>query len=193
MTSGGRAHRSGKSRPPRATGNSRSLHIGCMTRGRQLRRCEKGGGGDLRGYVSLSMMTRLTLATQPWSQVAMMDDVICAMPIATASPFVVMTTTSSSTSMPSSYLNNPTPEHDGETSVRLAAWDVGQALSSGGVIGGARMAAVRPHTCAPDTSRVCEDDLSLDMRGWLFGPQTQCQGHGHEHRTARHSAHACSL
>lgn len=34
-----------------------------------------------------------TLAAQPWSQVAMVDVVICAIPIAIASPFVVIMTT----------------------------------------------------------------------------------------------------
>ena len=35
---------------------------------------------------------RRTLATQPWSHVAIVDVVICAMPIAIASPFVVIIT-----------------------------------------------------------------------------------------------------
>mmetsp|Transcript_19291 Transcript_19291/g.56919 ORF Transcript_19291/g.56919 Transcript_19291/m.56919 type:complete len:232 (-) Transcript_19291:958-1653(-) len=52
-----------------------------------------------RGYVSRSMMTRLILATTPWSQCAMSEVVICAMPTATASPLVVIRTTSSFTSM----------------------------------------------------------------------------------------------
>ena len=39
------------------------------------------------------MMTRLILATQPWSQDTMVDVVICAIPRATASPLVVMMTT----------------------------------------------------------------------------------------------------
>lgn len=34
-----------------------------------------------------------TLAAQPWSQVAMVDVVICAIPMAIASPFVVIMTT----------------------------------------------------------------------------------------------------
>ncbi len=50
------------------------------------------------------MTTRLILATQPWSTVAITPVVICAMPTATASPLVVISTTSSSTSMPDSNL-----------------------------------------------------------------------------------------
>lgn len=38
-------------------------------------------------------MTRLILATQPWSQVAMTEVVIWAMPRAMASPLVVISTT----------------------------------------------------------------------------------------------------
>ena len=39
------------------------------------------------------METHSTLAAQPWSQVAMVDVVICAIPIAIASPLVVIITT----------------------------------------------------------------------------------------------------
>lgn len=60
----------------------------------------------LRGYVSLSMMTRLILHTLPWSTLAMPALFIMAMPTATASPLVVMMTTSSSTSMPDSNLED---------------------------------------------------------------------------------------
>lgn len=38
-------------------------------------------------------MTRLILATQPWSHVAIVAVFICAMPTATASPLVVISTT----------------------------------------------------------------------------------------------------
>ena len=61
----------------------------------------------LRGYVSRSMITRLTRATAPWSQSAMTDVVIIAIPMAMASPFVVMSTTSSFTSMSSAKRNKP--------------------------------------------------------------------------------------
>ena len=61
----------------------------------------------MRGYVSRSMITRLTRATAPWSQSAMTDVVIIAIPIAMASPFVVINTTSSFTSMSSAKRNNP--------------------------------------------------------------------------------------
>eukprot|EP00965_Chrysotila_dentata_P033936 1130214-Pleurochrysis_carterae.AAC.4 len=52
-------------------------------------------------------MTRLILATTPWSQCAMSAVVICAMPTATASPFVVISTTSSFTSMPLAKRSRP--------------------------------------------------------------------------------------
>lgn len=45
------------------------------------------------GYVSRSMMTRLILATHPWSTVAITLVVSCAMPTAMASPLVVISTT----------------------------------------------------------------------------------------------------
>jgi hypothetical protein len=50
------------------------------------------------------MMTRLILHTLPWSTLAMPALFIIATPTATASPLVVMMTTSSSTSMPDSNL-----------------------------------------------------------------------------------------
>ena len=53
------------------------------------------------------MMTRLILATTPWSHVAITLVVICAMPSATASPFVVIITTSSFTSMSSAKRSRP--------------------------------------------------------------------------------------
>ncbi len=62
----------------------------------QTIRCSKCT--HLLGYVSLSMMTRLIFATLPWSQVAMTDVVIMAMPIAMASPLVVISTTCARTS-----------------------------------------------------------------------------------------------
>ena len=53
------------------------------------------------------MITRFSFTTIPWSQVAMVEDVIKALPIATASPFVVIITISSPTSMPDSNLSTP--------------------------------------------------------------------------------------
>ena len=44
-------------------------------------------------YVSLSMITRLVLATILWSQVAIVDVVIWTIAIAKASPLVVLMTT----------------------------------------------------------------------------------------------------
>ena len=64
--------------------------------------CATGPRPHLRGYVSRSMMQRLTLATTPWSQLAMSTVDICAYPSAIASPLVVMSTTSSCMSMPAS-------------------------------------------------------------------------------------------
>ena len=69
--------------------------------------CAVGPKPQRRGYVSRSITTRLILATHPWSHVAMTAVFICAMPTATASPFVVISTTSSPTSMPDSYRNKP--------------------------------------------------------------------------------------
>ena len=48
-----------------------------------------------RGYVSRSMMTRLILETHPWSHVDITLVFICAMPMAMASPLVVIMTTCS--------------------------------------------------------------------------------------------------
>eukprot|EP00659_Diplonema_papillatum_P018133 gene18133-biopygen18337 len=59
------------------------------------------------GYVLLSMMTRLILATMPWSHVAMTDVVISAMPNATISPFVEIIAISSPTAIPSSNRRSP--------------------------------------------------------------------------------------
>jgi hypothetical protein len=50
------------------------------------------------------MITLLILATQPWSTLAIPALFICASATATASPLVVIRTTSSSTSMPDSNL-----------------------------------------------------------------------------------------
>merc|ERR1719482_2398459 len=65
--------------------------------------CACGPRPQRLGYVSRSITTRLILATTPWSQVAITAVVIWAIPTATASPLVVMITTSSSTSISDSY------------------------------------------------------------------------------------------
>ncbi len=59
-------------------------------------------------------MTRLILATQPWSHVAMTEVVICAMPKAIASPFVVIRTTWISTwiEVTKHTVNMPCEYHD---------------------------------------------------------------------------------
>ena len=61
----------------------------------------------LRGYVSRSIITLDTFATQPWSQDAITDVDISDTATATASPFVVIKTTAEPTSMPSSYRSKP--------------------------------------------------------------------------------------
>src|SRR3990167_5383053 len=61
----------------------------------------------LLGYRSLSMITLLVFATTPCSEEKIWDAVIWAMATATASPFVVMMTTSWLTSMLDEYLKTP--------------------------------------------------------------------------------------